>query len=160
MSGIFQELTEDDGRVRTATSVTSPVWYRGMTVDSNGTVLIEADTGQARSFHDGMAFNSATGAVLIGEVPPLNRTLGSLKVDANGAVVVREQPPEVIHQGVGLLYTGELCVTAGVGPPVPCPPCEALLSDDGGLILVPEAGNEIAICIDAFAPEGVISSHE
>ena len=112
----FQGYALDTGVVDTEQMVSGAlpagsVVHRGMAVSSTGKVLITQDIGQARVFMNGIAFEASTGAVLYGTSAPFNISHGGLLVDANGAVAMVIQTPDVIHQGVGLTNAGELCVT-------------------------------------------------
>lgn len=115
MSGIFQGLTNSDGRVRSMSSTEVPagaVQFRGMWVSGDRIVPYLVDAGQPRVFHDGIAFDAATGLLLVGDGSsvPANISMGGLRVGANGSVVAGAVTPDVIHQGVGLTYAGVLTI--------------------------------------------------
>lgn len=91
-------------------------------MNPDGAVLVAADTGQARTFHSGRAFDQATGALLINPSATTDvKGMGGMTVDTNGAVITKDVTPDVIHQGVGLGNDGYLITGIGgpVTPPVP-----------------------------------------
>lgn len=115
MSGIFQGYTNPNGRVRAAVVSKVPAGSandRGMIVAGNRVIPYELDSGQPRTFHDGIAFNQVTGLLLAAETPfgPTNISMGGLLVDSRGAVMLTNGNPQVIHQGVGLQNNGRLSI--------------------------------------------------
>ena len=108
MAGLFQGLVDSEGKVRFRVIATSEVptdalEYRGMWVSDAGEVFAIADTGQARVYHDGYAFDDI-GLLILGSESesPFSRGMGGSQTDANGSIVNTPDDPEVIHQGVGL----------------------------------------------------------
>ncbi len=115
MSGIFQGYTNSNGRVRAAVVTKVPAGSandRGMVVAGNRVIPYMLDSGQPRTLHDGIAFDSATGMLLAAETPfgPTNISMGGLLVDSRGAVMLTNGNPQVIHQGVGLQNNGRLSI--------------------------------------------------
>lgn len=82
--------------------------FRGMAVSPDGLVYSINDTGQPRVFQDGIAIDPDTGLTIVGPGPVVNISMGGLGVNAAGAVVLNS-PPDVIHQGVGITNSSELC---------------------------------------------------
>ena len=122
MSSLFQGLADSTGKISVTTDTGSAtVPYRGMYVTPDGAVLVATDTGQARTFHSGRAFDQVTGALLVNPsaFTPVNG-MGGMVVDVNGGVNTKDQPADVIHQGTGLTTEGYLSATGtGTGPSVP-----------------------------------------
>ncbi len=115
MSGIFQGYTNSNGRVRAAVVTKVPAGSandRGMIVAGNRVIPYMLDSGQPRTLHDGIAFDTVTGLLLAAEAPfgPTNISMGGLLVDSRGAVMLTNGAPQVIHQGVGLQNNGRLSI--------------------------------------------------
>ena len=119
MSAVFQGLVNlADGRVQidirpTAVRPADTINFRGLAVSSAGEVYCLVDTGQSRVFQAGIAFEAATGLLLVSQKDVANISMGGLAVDADGALPYKTTV-EVVHQGVGLSMAGNVCIeTAG-----------------------------------------------
>lgn len=119
MSSLFQGLAGANGKLAFTNDPTGTTAFRGLMVNPAGEILIAPDTGQVRTFHSGRAFDSVTGAMLVdpGVITPV-LGMGGLTVDTEGGLILKDQDPDVIHQGVGLTDEGYITGSGGgVVPP-------------------------------------------
>lgn len=125
MTGVFQGLAADDGKIPAVVVTSLPpdaVSRNGILVSPAGELYIVNDVSQPRVFKYGMAFEASTGLLILGNTAnvPYSLPMGGMLVDVKGAFLGTEDAPDVIHQAIGLKITQNAGIVTGTGltPPL------------------------------------------